>query len=872
MNRDAHDALNHRPRGDDPDALPPALAESAEAIAAHARTVAPDAAFAARLEARLLAQHTPPTREPRGLWLAALFRPVGRLAWVGLVALLAVGLTLMFRALSQGEAQPAGGRPTLPAPCQPVNAGETPYINFEGGYCVMLSSENPVRQEGARTTVMSAAAMENPNAGSITIEHEAARGRSAEQLFEEAIAPRSIDPSLWTVSEVPFAGGTALLRSPATPDMNLGSELFSVVGERAYHLFFFPGSGWGVDADVWDRVLTRFSVLPEEALSALAACPIGESSGTLVSVHGYCVRYPNGGTQGEVANDDRAMGQLVFGFGSESEAVVFILVEPDGGKPLGELLTSEFPVAGADNITNIHPTSLGGIEALAASFNRERMRQGIVARVNGHIYYLWSNHRQPSEEAEILWQLALDSFTFVPPLVTLEPAPPRETPTPAPIAAPATAEPTPLAPVPMPVTATPAPTPATGDPERFPITGLVRAPAIKVDGVSPDGQWVTYWELSEPGGMSSTGMLVLSDSTGTTICTPAGATTSRDNIFAPQPWLPDGRYVYGGEDGSLRLLDTPCGEPRIIAPAESRLTLLSASADGQQLVLMGQDRLWLWREGAAEPSSVQGEGRTILPGAAFSPDGHWLAVQSGPTHELPSTWLTLFDSAWSTEWWTTIGYDINGVPGGEGENRPGEPPLWLDNERLVLMVAGAEPEIVTVERAEQPLSRLFGVEARPDMAHSVQFNGSTLLWVRSRGVETELHRYDLATGEVTSSVVSAASLRALLAPNSADLLLIEERPDSESRVWVQRASGEIVAGPAVGTVVSGTWAPDGTRYAVGSSEGLTVVELGEGGEQTITPLTAGRVDFLHWAPDGGLWALVRVSPEETRLLRVEMER
>ena len=121
-------------------------------------------------------------------------------------------------------------------------------------------------------------------------------------------------------------------------------------------------------------------------------------------------------------------------------------------------------------------------------------------------------------------------------------------------------------------------------------------------------------------------------------------------------------------------------------------------------------------------------------------------------------------------------------------------------------------------------------------------------------------------------MVSDVNLRALLAPNSADLLLIEERPDSESRTWVQRASGEIIAGPPVGTSVSGTWEPDGTRYAVGSSEGLTVVELGEGGAPTVSPLTSGRVEYLHWASDGALWALVRVSPEETRLLRVETPR
>jgi len=196
-------------------------------------------------------------------------------------------------------------------------------------------------------------------------------------------------------------------------------------------------------------------------------------------------------------------------------------------------------------------------------------------------------------------------------------------------------------------------------------------------------------------------------------------------------------------------------------------------------------------------------------------------------------------------------------------------PVFVGGALLAAVAAGAwlrlpgpEPKVLGIEQLTND-----GFEKQPD----VVTDGARIYFIENSRDGWVIAQIPISGGSpVAIAKVNADSAIQGISPDGAELLLIQEARFRPGSVWIQ----PVLAGSTrrLGSIqaFSAAWSPDGAALAYTTDDGLYLCDS-EGSNSRRIVAMAGKLEGVHWSPDGRQLCVARATSNETTLWVVDRD-
>lgn len=396
---------------------------------------------------------------------------------------------------------------------------------------------------------------------------------------------------------------------------------------------------------------------------------------------------------------------------------------------------------------------------------------------------------------------------------------------------------------------------------------VAAAAQITVGDWSPDGRYFTYWtHMPEDADVFMPGDFYIYDAEQEQSCPFDGYRTGATTWKRRHLWLPNGEILVFGDEEVVAF--QPCRDNFALLTdrfPEPITRVVTATADRSHFLLTSENSYWLYQPEGHQVRQVLEFNQGMDGGAAFSPDGRYVALNGdeGGNYLLDVTTATVSHIA---EWESPIGL------GGLGA------PQWLSNSQFVIVTSkDLGPLLIDLDGTIKNIGLTFFDRATtPESAvFALQDDGSGQfhLLLEASNEAAPLRLYHSETDEHEAITLPGTRESYVTYPaNEQWLLLSAYNEDNTSQLWVrpidpansipQRlASHDKTMYPRA--------APVGDYVAVGYSDKLELLTLPDAtvlatyavAEQTIYP--------LGFSPDGRFLVIEAVNPDSSEALFIE---
>ncbi|MAU00863.1 MAG: hypothetical protein CL608_27275 [Anaerolineaceae bacterium] len=415
---------------------------------------------------------------------------------------------------------------------------------------------------------------------------------------------------------------------------------------------------------------------------------------------------------------------------------------------------------------------------------------------------------------------------------------------------------------PLPNTPTPTATPVreTAVPTPSPLEQSVAAAAKITEGDwSPDGRYFTYWtHTAEEADVFMPGDFYIYDTEQEQSCPFAGYRTGATTWKRRHLWLPNGEILVFGDEDVVAF--QPCSNDFAFLTdrfPEPITRVVTAVPNHSHFLLTSENGYWLYQPGGHQVQPVAEFSQGMDGGAAFSPDGRFVALNGdeGGSYLLDVATATVSQIA---EWTSPLGL------GGLGA------PEWLSNTQFVIVTSkDLGPLLIDLNGTIQNIGLTFFDRATTSenavFALRDDASGHFHLRLETFDEDTPLRLYHSEIDEHEAIALPGTHESYVFTPaNEHWLLLRAYTEDNRTELWV-RPIDPVNSLPqrlaAHEETIYPRAAPIGDHAAVGYSNKIEVFTLPDAtllasyavAEQTIYP--------LGFSPDGRFLVLEAVSPE-----------
>jgi len=404
------------------------------------------------------------------------------------------------------------------------------------------------------------------------------------------------------------------------------------------------------------------------------------------------------------------------------------------------------------------------------------------------------------------------------------------------------------------------PTPETAVPTPSQLGQPIAAAAqITVGDWSPDGRYFTYWtHTAEDADIFMPGDFYIYDTEQEQSCPFTGYRTGTTSWKRRHLWLPNGEILIFGDEDVVAF--QPCGDDFAILTdrfPEPITRVVTAAPNRSHFLLTSENGYWLYGPEGHQVQPVAEFNQGMDGGAAFSPDGRFVALNGDEGGSY------LLDVATGT-------VSLIAIWHGGATSREATP-QWINEDQFVIISSNdLGPVLIDVDGTRQNVGLAFFNRATPlDSAIYAQRDDQSghfhLLLEIFDDEEYPLRLYHSESGEREALTAGQAHfMNAVLAENGRWLLTLNSTEDNGREWWIRPIDPPNSTPQRLVTnddTINLWMAPVGDYVAVGYSDKLELLTLPDAtvlatyavAEQTIYP--------LGFSPDGRFLVLEAVSPE-----------
>lgn len=439
-------------------------------------------------------------------------------------------------------------------------------------------------------------------------------------------------------------------------------------------------------------------------------------------------------------------------------------------------------------------------------------------------------------------------------------------PVPTATAVPATITPLPDTPTPttMPVAETAVPAPSQlGQP-------VAAADKITVGDWSPDGRYFTFWARNPkdaPPSLIEAGSFYIFDVAQQQLCPFGGYRLDLPRWEQWYLWLPDGNILVFGEEEVVVV--QPCGDSLTFLTdrfPEPITRVVTATADRSHFLLTSENSYWLYQPEGHQVRQVLEFNQGMDGGAAFSPDGRFVALNG----DEGDSYLLDVDSATVSPIATWHG----------GATSREATPQWINEAQFVIISSNdLGPVLIDVDGTRQNIGLAFFDRATPpDSAVYAQRDDQSgrfhLLLEIFDDEEYPLRLYHSENDESEALTAEQDNfMNAVLTKNGRWLLTLNSTDDNGREWWVRPidpANSFPQRLVAHDDTINLWMAPVGDYVAVGDSAKIELLTLPDATRLATYAAADQTLYPLGFSPDGRFLVIEAVNPDGGETLFIEL--
>ena len=408
----------------------------------------------------------------------------------------------------------------------------------------------------------------------------------------------------------------------------------------------------------------------------------------------------------------------------------------------------------------------------------------------------------------------------------------------------------------------------TAVPESTELMNPVAAAAnITMGPWSPDSRYFIYWARrpeNAPSTLLEAGSFHIYDTEREQTCPFGGYRLDLPTWNHTYLWLPDGNLLLHGEPDITVV--QPCSDFFTILAdrfPEPITNLVAWTPDYSTLLFANQNSFWLYQYEGHQVQSVTGFDPELEDGAAFSPDGRFVALNGdeGDSYLLDVNTATVSHIA---TWQKPLGL------GGQAN------PEWLNNTQFVVRSSNdLGPLLIDVDGTAQNIGQtFFGQATGSDSAvfvHKAEGNDRFHLRIESFSSEADFMRlYHSETGEHELISLAEAKWFYTAFPANAQWLLIHASTEgNQKELWVRPLDPANSAPWRVAAhdeSITLRLAPVGNRLAVATDNRIELINLANGTTLASYAATGQTLTPGSFSPDGRFLAVIGNKPNGAETL------